>query len=177
MRTYDGGNSWVPHNIDGGQMPRTNFISLYDSVVYAGGDNLLYRSDDFGEVWEEQQLPPSLNDVQIYHVHLLSSEVAIGVGHSGTIIRTSNGGGTVGINENQKKKIKVFPNPAAETITLDLEKDLNVESLVMMDMQEKVVRTFEADQRLLNIHNLAFGQYIIQITTNVGRITRKVVKE
>jgi photosystem II stability/assembly factor-like uncharacterized protein len=183
MKTTDGGNTWQALNVDRGNMPTTYFISMYDSVIYAGGPKL-FRSKNLGSNWEEQQFPstviiPSPLTNGMNDLFMIDKDTAVAVGYGGTIIRTTNGGGTVGIKENSslKKKIKVYPNPAKELLNIENKSNLKIEQLFLKDISGKVVRNFNRKELRLDVSGLVSGNYLLQIVSNEGQFAKKVVLE
>ncbi len=77
---------------------------------------------------------------------------------------------TSGLGELDKNQIKVFPNPANETVVISLDKELTLGKIVVFDQTGKTVLTQEinaiANKWNLNTSNLPSGTYFIKITND-----------
>lgn len=71
--------------------------------------------------------------------------------------------------------VEVYPNPSHDFINVKIDENLSVASLQLMDLQGKVVRSFEINQDKLNVAGLAAGHYILQITSNNRSLSKKIV--
>lgn len=60
-----------------------------DSVGYAGGENLLIKTSDFGHSWQEL---PVVFEGRVHAIHFLDADVGIAVGENSLILKTQNGG-------------------------------------------------------------------------------------
>lgn len=87
--------------------------------------------------------------------------------------------GYVGIDENLKSEltINIFPNPFNNE--LKIESNEPILNYKFMDVLGKLVLEGNSDSKILNLstENLSKGIYCIQIETNLGLQTKKVVKE
>ncbi len=76
--------------------------------------------------------------------------------------------------------ITVSPNPTSDEIRVIVPQNLRIESIKLNDMSGSKVSEKQGDKSnimTLNIHNLNQGNYILQIMTNEGMVTKKVTKE
>ncbi len=82
--------------------------------------------------------------------------------------------GTASYSHNQ---ISVYPIPTTSIINIDLE-DITVTKTIIFDLNGRVVQSENiVDNRSnLNINHLANGIYLMQIITDKGMITKKIVK-
>ncbi len=85
-------------------------------------------------------------------------------------------------NESTAKKnldITVFPNPADQSFNLTInEKNLNIETLIVMDSRGKKMREISYTGKAIDISELSSGAYFVELITNTGqRATRKLIKE
>ena len=91
--------------------------------------------------------------------------------------------GTQGVSENYfDANITVYPNPTSENLILDLAALNNQKvSLQVMDMQGKQVKKVEgvttSSKTMLDISNLSKGNYMLNVISKEGTITRKFIKE
>lgn len=88
----------------------------------------------------------------------------------------------VGI-EDYENNISVYPNPAKNFVTVEINGDLDIDNITLYDMQGRPVDTGHAPSLhmrtcRLNIANLPAGTYILHIKTADGRETlRKIVRQ
>ena len=114
---------------------------------------------------------PYFNDL-----HWLNNKIGFICSKQGIVYKTTNGGGITGINEteNQKEKIKIYPNPAKGLLNLTLVGNLKINNMVLYDISGKLVKTYSATERELSIKGLSSGQYLLKLNTEKGIITKKV---
>lgn len=83
--------------------------------------------------------------------------------------------------ENQMKdNVKLFPNPTSSTVTLWFENTSNTKPLIKVtDITGKMVEWpsfLHSDNKVtLNTEHSPAGQYLVQITTNAGTVSRQVM--
>lgn len=77
--------------------------------------------------------------------------------------------------------LKVYPNPATEFIALELPKDENIQSLLVFDLNGRVVQLSIMDNayniQMLNVSNLATGTYLVRIQTDKQLYVNKFIKQ
>jgi bacillolysin len=76
--------------------------------------------------------------------------------------------------------VTVSPNPTSDEIQIVIPKNLRIESVKLNAMSGIQVIEKQGDKSntmTLNIHNLATGNYVLQIVTNEGMVAKKVTKE
>ncbi len=91
--------------------------------------------------------------------------------------------GTTGIAENNLNvNINVFPNPTSENLIADLSaiKEQKV-SVTIVDMQGKLVKSVGSvvatSNNMIDIADLAKGNYMLKVVAKEGIITRKFIKK
>lgn len=72
-------------------------------------------------------------------------------------------------------QIAVYPNPSFSQIHIEL-KDLTATSLTLFDLNGRTVLTEKSNLSRLNISTLTKGIYMLQIATDKGVATKKIVK-
>lgn len=75
------------------QLPASDIFSLYrkDSILYAGGKNIIYRSIDKGQTWDSTSIIPlftSVGNIIVYKNELFASSFSAGV------VKSADGGNT-----------------------------------------------------------------------------------
>jgi hypothetical protein len=96
----------------------------------------------------------------------LDASIGYTVGNKGRILKTINGGG-VGITENTvEKQINVYPNPASDIVTLNIE-DRNNEDLIIniYNVIGTLVKTetLKYNNIQVNIGDLSNGVYLLTV--------------
>ncbi len=71
--------------------------------------------------------------------------------------------------------ILVYPNPANDKLYLQLNKE--IKQLRILDLQGREVMMVKDDLKQINIETLIKGIYFVEITTSLGKATKKFVKE
>lgn len=88
---------------------------------------------------------------------------------------------TIGINEfsSLEQLINTYPNPVNDIVNIKMEGNALLESVKIMDMSgaELIFVKTNSNNYTLNTSVLSPGVYLLQIQTNEGTTTRKIVKE
>ncbi|WP_300490804.1 choice-of-anchor J domain-containing protein [Flavobacterium sp.] len=77
-------------------------------------------------------------------------------------------------------KFSVFPNPAQDVVTVANNSNVLVNQIVINDINGRTVKTVKLDtvsETQVNIADLNSGVYFMNITTNEGMATKKIVKK
>ena len=85
--------------------------------------------------------------------------------------------GLTGTDELADAGFNIFPNPAAESITLTYS-DLPVREIRLFAADGKLIRSFydvQPEKKVLNLPDLRGGIYFLQILTDTGSKTKSVV--
>ena len=81
---------------------------------------------------------------------------------------------TLSVNENYKKGISIFPNPAKDIINFSAE----VSDIRILDLSGKIVIQTANSANAVNLSKLTGGTYIITATTKTGEtVNKKFIKE
>ncbi|MFZ1333332.1 MAG: T9SS type A sorting domain-containing protein [Flavobacteriales bacterium] len=86
----------------------------------------------------------------------------------------------VGVTENEELvSFQIFPNPASDQITLTMENGITGSSYSIRDQMGRTVMigSLSAHTRTLNIKDLKEGIYSIEVSSVLGRVTERFVKE
>lgn len=90
------------------------------------------------------------------------------------LIKTNGSGKVLRIKESQlSDKLKIFPNPSSEAIYLQYT-NLHIQDLWLTDLSGRVIKTFPADSKTLNVSGVAAGLYFLQVKSKEGVIAEKV---
>ena len=86
--------------------------------------------------------------------------------------------GTLGNTDYQQNQISVYPNPATTIINIE-SKDIAAAIATIYDMNGRALQSeYVIDKKVsIPINNLAKGIYLITITTDRGKVSKKIVKQ
>ena len=130
------------------------------------GKALILKSFDGGITWKEQRCPVTapLNDIKFTE----DGRIGIIVGDSGTILRTTNGGGNqfVGISSkiSSPSQITIYPNPALNFLNIKSEgQPPNMQFSIFNYLGIEVMTGYlNSPVNTLDINNLVSGLYYFQ---------------
>ncbi|WP_417238057.1 T9SS type A sorting domain-containing protein [Bizionia sp.] len=84
--------------------------------------------------------------------------------------------GTLGISSETLSEIKIYPNPATDYVHIKTPNSIQIKSTVLIDMNGKVVKQIQSHLEKIEISNLPQGIYLLQITTETGSISKRIIK-
>lgn len=74
----------------------------------------------------------------------------------------------------------LYPNPAAQSVTISLQENMAVETIAIFNLLGQKVKSvaprFENNVMTIDVADLNTGTYFIQLTSDKGKTTRKLVK-
>lgn len=79
-------------------------------------------------------------------------------------------------HKNETKAIKVYPNPAKNTILLKVPSNLQVKNIFLQSIDGRLIKKFCPNNTTLDISDVLKGQYILTVVTNAGLIHKKIIK-
>jgi len=82
--------------------------------------------------------------------------------------------GGVGIAEILANSISIYPNPTKAELRIE-SGDLRVEKVEILDISGKIV--LASHETSINISQLSAGIYFVKLKTEIGELTKKVIKE
>jgi len=105
-----------------------------------------------------------------------------------TVTGTSSGGCTntdqvtvyvecAGITEFDNFKVKVFPNPSNDFVKIECENIIDVISISNFSGQLINEVTPKDTEVILDLNNLNSGIYFVTISSEVGKVTKRIIKE
>ena len=74
-----------------------------------------------------------------------------------------------------ENSISLYPNPTKTSFSIETKEIIS--SVIVIDMLGKTVKTFKQSIETYSIDDLKSGLYFINITTEKGKVTKKLVKE
>ena len=82
----------------------------------------------------------------------------------------------MGLNDFElTKKIILFPNPTSNTIELLTSPEIYINEIKLYNLFGKQINT--ASKKIIDITHLAKGVYFAKISTNMGNISKKIIKK
>jgi hypothetical protein len=79
------------------------------------------------------------------------------------------------VNDNILSQLSVYPNPTNDIVTIKMPLNIEVVSMKLFDVLGNLVLK-NANTTRLDVSNLSSGLYLLDITTTVGSITKKIVR-
>lgn len=167
LKTINGGTNWI-EQANGTVLYSVNFTpkGTTNSGYTVGWNGLIKKSTDGGTTWTNQTSGTTKTLKSVYFIQQGLTETGYIVGESGTILKTTNGGG-VGIKENTiEKQISIFPNPASDMVTFNIDKrnsaslTLNIYSVIGKFIKTEILNQ---NQSLINVGFLSDGIYMVEI--------------
>lgn len=93
-------------------------------------------------------------------------------GFSGFFLRTASL--SLATSDVANKNINIYPNPVKETLNIISPASARIK-VVIYDMSGKVVT--QSDAKTINVVHLPKGSYVVEITTDNGKVSKKMIKE
>jgi len=171
LKTIDAGFTWTQSFIS----PLSNLTAIdftSTEVGYINNAGGISKTTDGGITWTAQNMnvPAIVQDIQF---------ASANVGYALTdakLYKTVNAGEIMNVLENEiAAKIKVFPNPAREFVSIDFPKG-RIQSVVIYDVVGRNVISLSANFEKINLAKLPPGIYILNILTDKGLVTKRLIK-
>jgi hypothetical protein len=85
----------------------------------------------------------------------------------------------LGTNDFLASNLSIYPNPTKNIINISNTLNAVVDNVILTDLNGRVVKSqkINATEGQVNISDLATGIYMMNVTTNQGSVTKKIVKE
>ncbi|MFC7356355.1 T9SS type A sorting domain-containing protein [Jejudonia soesokkakensis] len=84
---------------------------------------------------------------------------------------------TAGVDDFSADNISFFPNPVKDLLTIDNRSTTQLETISIYNVQGRLVQTTDISEvSEINVSALTAGVYMVQITSERGTITKKLVK-
>lgn len=146
-----------------------------DAYYACGWYGKAFKSTDGGNTWGELITGLS-SSLSLYGIYFINDQVGWVVGANGTVIKTTNGGGsTVSVLSPSKNgNIQIYPNPSEGSFYLNLPVDLSIEWLELWDTSGKKIKALPALSPII-LDGINPGTYVLKVGTNKGVISKKIV--
>lgn len=80
------------------------------------------------------------------------------------------------VNEFVLSQISLIPNPSSDFITINIPADIEIKSYNLYNLLGKIVLEYNNSNRI-NLSELSSGVYILNITTDKGSISKKIIRK
>lgn len=87
--------------------------------------------------------------------------------------------GLLGVNKFDVAKLSVYPNPTSGLVTISNDDNSSLETVSITDLNGRVVKSLKLNGEStsqINISELSAGVYMMNISSDKGSITKKIVK-
>ncbi|QEE50627.1 T9SS type A sorting domain-containing protein [Flavobacterium alkalisoli] len=88
--------------------------------------------------------------------------------------------GTLGVNEQLLSKFSIYPNPASDVINIANAENILVNGVEIVDLNGRVVKSVNLNgvtEAQINISDLSSGMYLMNVSSDQGTTTKKIVKK
>ncbi len=165
FHTTNGGENWMDIGASLPDIPVNDIVKVSQSSLYIATDVGVMTTEDVGQTWEP--FGENLPDVVVtdLHIHEASRQLfAATYGRSAYSIDISD----IFVSTKESTlndELKVFPNPASETVTISHDDNWNDASISLFDATGRIVYTsrFTDTKQIVNIGHLPKGIYFIKI--------------
>jgi photosystem II stability/assembly factor-like uncharacterized protein len=187
LSTTDGGITWTTTELGSFILhsvffPDANTGYVVGGSLYVAG-GIILKTIDAGSTWVTQE-SGTVNNLN--SVFFSDTNTGYAVGEGGTILKTINGGGTVGINEPQNtndliNSLKIYPNPATEYISIEIPESgsrmKGTVSVYGMAGQLLIQGQVQDSKSEINVFSLPKGIYFVRLINEEKINFGKFLKE
>ncbi|WP_034057173.1 T9SS type A sorting domain-containing protein [Lacinutrix jangbogonensis] len=85
--------------------------------------------------------------------------------------------GTLGVSSETLSEINIYPNPTSDYINIKTPNTIQIKSIILIDMNGKVVISSQNQIEKINISHLQQGVYLLQIHTDNGSLSKRIIKK
>jgi hypothetical protein len=102
--------------------------------------------------------------------------------HAGTARGSSNLGFTLGVDDfTSLNNISIAPNPSNGIVTISKNNQTTVSKITVFDINGKVIKEIDSELNLeaiqIDLSKYSSGVYFVEISNDIDKIVRKIVKE
>jgi photosystem II stability/assembly factor-like uncharacterized protein len=180
VRTTDGGDTWVKfNNTVPYDLTSISFLNEQQGFIVGENGTILYTSN--GGASFNFVTTPTSN--ALASVKMTATNQAVAVGTRKTILKY----GTLGLSNKtisalDENSVRVYPNPALNTVNIELAEGLGEATLVSIyDMTGKLLYTkthnLSVNKASIDISNFASGVYSVRIETENNTFTQQLIKQ
>lgn len=152
-------------------------IEQYAMTANNLDSEFILESEDFGRIREGIHTRLAIADINSDGFY----DALVGNIRGGLSLYTTDlpSGQMVNTNEIGQTKIKIFPNPAKNWLSIHIEQANDFERVQLLDINGRVLQTqlINSTSQQVRLTQLPSGLYFVQLLGEAGTITRKIVVE
>lgn len=84
--------------------------------------------------------------------------------------------GTLGLESYNLNEVKIYPIPTSNVLNISLPDAMQIENIKLIDLNGKILLNQSSQIKTINIAHLQDGMYLLQIETNLGDISKRIIK-
>lgn len=177
-KSIDFGNTWVDISTSLPDIPVNDIEQDSFGNLFIGTDVGVLASKDEGASWNV--LGENMPSVVVSDLFLHEgSQFLFAATYGRSTYKIDVSGNILNSGENSfSSEVKVFPNPASETVNISLENTSKNASLVMFDVMGRMVKqvAFETKKEIqFSVENLQPGVYYLKISEGKMQTTKKLI--
>jgi hypothetical protein len=102
-------------------------------------------------------------------------DLAVAFGLPNSFVMNVTGDVVLGTDDNLASQVSIFPNPATTRINIDVPANIEILSVALYDIVGKNTGAILVNGSM-DVSNLSRGVYILNVKTDQGTLTQKVIK-
>jgi len=178
-KTTDGGANWFWLYISWNLHAQYSIYFTDANTGYSVGSGI-WKTTDGGSSWSQQFVNGGNYGIN-RSVYFPVSDTGYIVGWNGAILKTTNGGGYVGVNDHHQTltTLNIYPNPASDKITIETSEisQKSYLSVYNLNGQEIIKQNISETKTTIDISNLNAGLCIVKVVDAWGVRVGKIIKE
>jgi hypothetical protein len=103
----------------------------------------------------------------------INASISPGGGKSRGEVRIFQLFGELNVNKFILNNTKIYPNPASQFVTIDLQENLVLEKINIYDILGQLIKT--ENNKNINVNNLSRGTYFFEVITDKGKAIKKIL--
>jgi photosystem II stability/assembly factor-like uncharacterized protein len=169
-KTINGGADWFSIFISWNLFPQHSIYFTDANTGYCVGVGI-WKTTDGGSSWNHQNGGGN-------SVHFPVADTGYAVGGEGVILKTTNGGLPVGINDKTliTESLKIYPNPANDNITIETP-TLGSISILNINGQQLHQQEITEPNTTIDVSNFPNGVYLVKLIGEKGVQVGKFIKQ
>jgi photosystem II stability/assembly factor-like uncharacterized protein len=175
IKTIDGGLSWIYQNNQNDGTPANSVFFTDVNSGYAVGEDIITKTRNSGTDWSEQT---SGTTNALNSVYFPCPDTGYAVGENGIVLKTTNGGGNVGMIDHNKtgQTLTITPNPAYNSILI---KTPVKGSIFILNINgQRLLEQKNIEQGMaIDVSIFPEGIYVVKVVGENGIWVGKMVKE
>lgn len=182
--TKDGGNTWIEHSLPLTDPVATDIHFVNNACGYLTLNGVIYRTDDAGKTWSLQSISNNLNQIKALQFATENFGYAMNNDKTNWNNQTANllssnqqPGPALSIGSlDLENSFIIYPNPANDVIYLQNKSNINNYFIHLMDVNGKIIKTFEGNPIQLDVSSVSSGNYLLLIqSTNQQKFFKKII--